>query len=55
MFGYVQGLPYDRAVLRGIFEKRYDLSERDAGTDASYLLAGSAFLYPIVSDASYSG
>ncbi|KAI5124682.1 hypothetical protein M0805_004290 [Coniferiporia weirii] len=30
-----------------IFEKRYGLSENDASSEASFLLAGSVFLYPI--------
>jgi hypothetical protein len=34
---------------RNILQQRYQLSELDAGTDASYLLAGSVILYPIVS------
>jgi hypothetical protein len=34
---------------RNIFEQRYQLSEMDASTQASYLLAGSMILYPIVS------
>lgn len=34
---------------RNIIQKRYDLSEADASTKASYLLVGSVFLYPIVS------
>lgn len=33
---------------RNIIQKRYDLTESDASTKASYLLVGSVFLYPIV-------
>jgi hypothetical protein len=33
---------------RNIFERRYGLSEADASTKASYLLAGSIILYPVV-------
>lgn len=32
-----------------MLEKRYNLSEADASTEASYVLAGSMILYPIVS------
>ncbi|KAH8120340.1 MFS general substrate transporter [Phellopilus nigrolimitatus] len=34
-------------LASNIFEKRYDLSEHDASSEASFLLAGSVFLYPI--------
>ncbi|THH06101.1 hypothetical protein EW145_g4316 [Phellinidium pouzarii] len=34
-------------LAANIFEKRYDLSEHDAASDASFLLAASVFLYPI--------
>lgn len=36
-------------IARNIFHKRYQLSELDAGTQASYLLAGGVVLYPVVS------
>lgn len=36
-------------IDRNILQQRYSLSERDAGTQASYLLAGSMILYPVVS------
>ena len=32
-----------------IIEKRYQLTEREASIQASYLLAGSIVLYPVVS------
>lgn len=32
-----------------ILQRRFELSEYDAGLKASYLLSGSIFLYPIVS------
>ena len=35
-------------LSRNIFEKRYDLTEHEASDQASFLLAGSVFLYPIV-------
>lgn len=34
-------------LAANIFQKRYQLSELDAGTQASYLLAGSVVLYPV--------
>ncbi|KAL5534224.1 hypothetical protein ACEPAG_686 [Sanghuangporus baumii] len=34
-------------LAANIFEKRYDLSENESSRDASYLLAGSVFLYPM--------
>lgn len=36
-------------LCANIIERRYNLAENDASTTASYLLAGSIFLYPIVS------
>jgi hypothetical protein len=36
-------------TIRNILQQRYQLSELDASTQASYLLAGSIFLYPLVS------
>ncbi|KAL0951154.1 hypothetical protein HGRIS_007887 [Hohenbuehelia grisea] len=35
-------------LAANIIEKRYNLSEKDAASQASYLLAGSLVLYPIV-------
>jgi hypothetical protein len=35
-------------TFRNIIQHRYDLTESDAATQASYLLAGSIVLYPIV-------
>ncbi|EJD03945.1 MFS general substrate transporter [Fomitiporia mediterranea MF3/22] len=34
-------------LAANIFEKRYGLSERESSNDASFLLAGSVFLYPL--------
>lgn len=44
-------LPCDvtHSSVRNILEKRYNLSEATASIQASYLLAGSIILYPIVS------
>jgi len=35
--------------LRNLLERRYELNEGDASTQASYLLVGSMVLYPAVS------
>ena len=35
--------------LRNLLERRYELNEEDASTQASYLLVGSMVLYPAVS------
>ena len=35
-------------LCSNIFEKRYNLTEQESTSDASFLLAGSVFLYPIV-------
>jgi hypothetical protein len=36
-------------LCRNIVERRYDLSEGDASSKASFVLAGSVVLYPLVS------
>lgn len=36
--------------VRNIIEKRYNLSEGRAAEESSLLLAGSMFLYPLVSN-----
>ena len=41
-------LPLLISAASNIIERRYGLTESDASTDASYLLAGSVILYPIV-------
>lgn len=38
---------------RNVIENRYGLSELDASTKASYILAGSMFLYPTVRPSSH--
>ena len=49
---FVVLFPSSRVILstfRNIIEKRYGMSEGGAANQASYLLAGSLVLYPIVS------
>ncbi|OCH96182.1 MFS general substrate transporter [Obba rivulosa] len=35
-------------LVANIIQRRYDLTEMDASTKASYVLAGSVFLYPVI-------
>ena len=42
------GLRLIRFTCRNILQRRYDIPESSASEAASYLLAGSVILYPIV-------